>query len=187
MPKIVNLTPVFDTTVRVLAERGYDGTTVQAIAAENDVSEVTLFRRFGTKARLIAAALADRLAASAFSAPPHSGDLRADLISIARAYGATNQAHGGAVMTVLVEASRHPELRPAIGGLMPNLRHCADIIATHQNEGRLQEGDPMVLTAQLLSPFITASLWQRAGAPALQEPATVERIVDGFLAGYGTP
>ena len=179
MPKIVNLTPVFDTTVRVLAERGYDGTTVQAIAAENDVSEVTLFRRFGTKARLIAAALADRLA--------HSGDLRADLISIARAYGATNQAHGGAVMTVLVEASRHPELRPAIGGLMPNLRHCADIIATHQNEGRLQEGDPMVLTAQLLSPFITASLWQRAGAPALQEPATVERIVDGFLAGYGTP
>ena len=90
-------------------------------------------------------------------------------------------------MTVLVEASRHPELRPAIGGLMPNLRHCADIIATHQNEGRLQEGDPMVLTAQLLSPFITASLWQRAGAPALQEPATVERIVDGFLAGYGTP
>jgi len=184
VPKIVDLEAVFDAAVRLLAERGYDGVTVQAIASAADVNEVTLFRRFGTKAQLIAAAVRDRLARSPFAEPTASDDVRADLVTIARAYASTYRAYGGAVMTLLVEAPRHPELHDAVSGLMPNMRRSAEIIAGHQRAGRLRTGDPFAMTAQLLSPLIAAGLWQRAGAEGPMAPITPEQVVDGFLDGH---
>lgn len=43
--------------LELLAERGYKGTTTHAIAARAGVSEVTLFRQFGSKKALLQAAV----------------------------------------------------------------------------------------------------------------------------------
>lgn len=186
MPKVIDLEGVFDAAVGLLAERGYEGVTVQAIAQAAGISEVTLFRRFGTKAALIAAALRDRLARSPFAEPTPTDDVRSDLIAIVQAYAQTQRAYGGAVTTLLVEAPRHPELRDAVSGLLPNMRRSADIVARHQTAGRLREGDSLGMTAQLLSPLITAGLWQRAGMPAPSPTLAAEALVDGFLDGHAT-
>ncbi|HGY10053.1 MAG TPA: TetR/AcrR family transcriptional regulator, partial [Oceanithermus profundus] len=55
---------LLEAALELLAERGYRGATTRAIAERAGVAEVTLFRRFGSKARLLAEAV--RRAGAAF-------------------------------------------------------------------------------------------------------------------------
>ena len=48
---------IIDATLRLLAERGFQGTTIDAIAAEAGVGRNTIYRRWPTKEELIADAL----------------------------------------------------------------------------------------------------------------------------------
>jgi AcrR family transcriptional regulator len=89
--------PLKDTTLdrlrsaagRVLAQSGLRGATTRKIAAEAGVSEMTLFRRFGTKERLLSAVI-DRLLLEETSPPrvtPVSierNDLRGQLLECAK-------------------------------------------------------------------------------------------------------
>lgn len=174
MPKAIDIDALFDATVRVFAERGYDAATTQEIASRAGVNEVTLYRRFGSKPALIAAALADILAkaplASVQATAQVSGDAggdaggaaRADLAAIVDAYARTNRAYGGAVVTLLAELPRHPELRPALSALMPNLQRAARIVAGHQARGAIGPGDPLQKVVFLLAPVLAEGLWRRA-------------------------
>ncbi|MCG7754959.1 TetR/AcrR family transcriptional regulator, partial [Flavihumibacter cheonanensis] len=47
---------ILDATIRILDKEGWDGATTKRIAAEAGVNEVTLFRKFKTKKRLLEAA-----------------------------------------------------------------------------------------------------------------------------------
>ena len=51
---------VLAATLEVLVETGYDGMTVDAVAARAGVHKTTVYRRWPTKAALVAAAAADR-------------------------------------------------------------------------------------------------------------------------------
>ena len=75
-------------TLELLGRYGYRGTTTKAIAAHAGLSEVTLFRQFGSKAELTAAALqhASRSFRNAIHAP--SGNLVADLAAVTAGYAA---------------------------------------------------------------------------------------------------
>src|SRR5512138_3463631 len=101
MPKLIDVDALFAVTVAVYAERGYASSTTQEIAGRAGVNEVTLFRRYGTKAALIRTALTHCLARSAFARVDVSDDVRADLLAVVDASAATNRAYGGAVMTLL--------------------------------------------------------------------------------------
>lgn len=57
---------VLTAAATLIAERGYGGTTTRAIAEAAGVNEVTIFRRFGTKAGVLAA-LGQRLAEAFFA------------------------------------------------------------------------------------------------------------------------
>jgi len=100
--------------LQLLGERGYKGATTRRIAERAGVAEVTLFRRFGSKARLLAAAVG--CAGSAFeeAAARPSGDLKADLRALAARYRELLE-HGGALPFVMAgAAAREPELRRAL-------------------------------------------------------------------------
>lgn len=75
---------------RVFAQRGLAGATTRAIASTAGVNEVTLFRHFGTKDRLLAAVVGKNFGApdlpAAEEPPAATADLRGDLISLGRAY-----------------------------------------------------------------------------------------------------
>ena len=184
MPKRIDIDRLFDATVRVFAERGYEAATTQEVARQAGVNEVTLFRRYGCKAELIRAALTHCLAGSPFSRLAASGDVRADLAAIVDAYRETYRAFGGAVLTLLNETSRHPELRDAVSVLMPNLRSAARIIATHQAQGRLRAGNPLQQLAFLISPVMGAGLWVRTGVEVPSFELDTTAIVDAFLDGH---
>ncbi len=184
MPKLIDTDSLFEATVREFAAHGYAATTTQQIATSAGINEVTLFRRWGSKAGLIEAALTHCLQRSPFGRLTASEDARADLVAIVTAYAATYRAYGGAVLTLLTEIPRHPELKSVISVLLPNMRSAAAIIADHQRRGGLRCGDPMQKMALLIAPVMTAGLWARTGAPM---PANLdaEAIVEAFLEGHG--
>jgi AcrR family transcriptional regulator len=68
---------VIAATLASLEERGYDGTELPEIARRAGVHPSTVYRRWGTKARLVGEALLER--ASPLSPTPDTGALRTDL------------------------------------------------------------------------------------------------------------
>lgn len=184
VPKRIDEDELFRAAVTVFAESGYRATTTQEIAKRAGVNEVTLFRRYGDKASLINAALTRVLADTSFARVETTDDVRADLIALVRAYAQTVQTYGGAVMTLLTEASRHPELREAMAALMPNLLNAARLVEAHQDSGHLAEGDPMQKVVMLIAPQLVSSLWARAGAEVPGPEFDPDAVVAAFLNGH---
>jgi AcrR family transcriptional regulator len=82
---------LLDAAARVFARHGLAGATTRAIAEEAGVNEVTLFRHFQTKDRLLAAVVGENFGDAGnepadATLPPATADLRADLVAHARHY-----------------------------------------------------------------------------------------------------
>ena len=52
MPKVIDETKIFSAALDILISHGYEGATTQKIADVAGVNEVTLFRKYGSKAGL---------------------------------------------------------------------------------------------------------------------------------------
>jgi AcrR family transcriptional regulator len=183
MPKLIDIDALFDTTVRAFAELGYGAATTQEIASRAGVHEVTLFRRYGTKAALIEAALSHCLAAAPFGRVVATDDVRADLAAIVEAYALTNRAYGGAVVMLLMEVPRHPELSGALSALKANLDNAGRIVAGHQERGRILPGDPVQKVGYLIAPVLAAGLWARSGTALAAWEFDPWAVADAFLYG----
>ncbi len=96
---------------RVFARDGLAGATTRAIAREAAVNEVTLFRHFGTKERLLSAVVGETFGDRNFLASPAlpaaTGNLRADLLLYARHYERVLVANLPLVRTFIGEIQRH--------------------------------------------------------------------------------
>lgn len=147
------------------------------------MNEVTLFRRYGSKAKLIEAALTHCLSTSPFEQVTISDDVQADLIAIVDAYQAAFKVFGGAVMTIMIEMPRHPELREAASAFFPNLRNAAEIIASHQKRGAIVPGDPLQKLILLIAPLMVSGMWGKSGAKVEPPEFDTSEIVERFLHG----
>ena len=76
-------TAIYDATITLLAEAGFDGMTLEAVAARAGVSKPTIYRRCPEgKGQLVAAAIVAHRAAKP---PAHdTGSLRGDLLATVR-------------------------------------------------------------------------------------------------------
>ena len=184
MPRHIDVDSLFEATVAVFAEHGYRATTTREIAKRAGINEATLFRRYGGKAALINAALTHALAGSPFARLAVTDDVTADLVALVRAYAETSQTYGGAVMTLLAEVPRHPELREAMAALMPNLLNAARVIAAHQESGQLTPGAPMQKLATLIAPLMVFRLWAQTGTAPIVSEFDPRVLVTGFLDGH---
>jgi AcrR family transcriptional regulator len=182
VPKRIDTDALFGATIELFAERGFDGLTTREVADRAGVNEVTIYRRFGTKAALVEAALTHALSAAPFAEVRLSDDVEADLLAMARAFSQTTRLFGGAVTTLLTDASRHPELRAGMAPLLANLNRAVSVIEAHQEQGHLAPGSPWRMLVLLLSPFVTSGLWARTGvAPPVELDA--RGVVATFLDG----
>lgn len=94
-------------TLRLLEEHGYDGLTVDAVAATARASKATIYRRWPTKADLVFAAFVEGTRHAAID--PDTGTLREDLLRLGEIIAAHVGTHAGAIRAVLVEMSRSAE------------------------------------------------------------------------------
>lgn len=95
-------------TLRLLQEEGYDGLTVDAVAAGARASKATVYRRWPTKAELVLAAFIEGVRQVAVA--PETGTLRGDLLQMGEVICDQAQEHAATMRAVLVEVSRNPAL-----------------------------------------------------------------------------
>ena len=103
-------------TLELLAEEGFDATTMQAIAARSDLHASALYRRWSSRTELIEAAVSPILGRASFDP---SGDLPRDVRRFLRAYETTfsSPAARAAVPGLLAHYAAHGSSRGPTGWL----------------------------------------------------------------------
>ena len=87
MPKKIDDEQIFRAAIQAVIAKGYAGATTRQMARMAGVSEVTLFRRYGSKAALVCRALQAIAEEMDFEAVVrYTGDVQADLVRIVERY-----------------------------------------------------------------------------------------------------
>ncbi|MEV0719511.1 TetR/AcrR family transcriptional regulator [Asanoa sp. NPDC050611] len=178
-------TAIYQATLELLLENGYDGLTIEGIAARSGVNKTTIYRWWSSKDELLATAFVRTRALK--TAAPDTGSLRGDLL---------------AVTTHVIELFGDPEgqriVRAALNGLDRKSglaefvrQSTAEGLATEQpiftraiDRGELaSDVDPATVIDML-----AGAVWYRVFIRQIPLPPDfAERIVDIALAGLTPP
>ncbi len=106
---------ILDATLEVLAETGYDGMTIDMVAARAKAGKATVYRRWASKGELVIDAVACMKSADIdFNKLPDTGTLRGDLVAMIKPHSIEDGAKKLKVMAGLVSLmTRQPELADA--------------------------------------------------------------------------
>jgi AcrR family transcriptional regulator len=167
-------------TMELLAEVGFAGVTVDAVAQRAGVGKATIYRRWESKERLVL----DAIRASAEPAPvPDTGSVAGDLQQI---YGrmAENLSQPEArslLMAMVAQAAVDEVVGELLRALVSQRKEVTrSVLRRAVAEGELPEGADLDLLIDLLG----GAVYYRTcivGRPV--GPKTVERIVDTVLRG----
>lgn len=191
---------ILDAAAQLFLAGGYQGTSMDEIAALAEVSKQTVYKNFADKQQLFretvlgAASRADDFARALPSALPADDDLEASLTALARRYLSTVMQPGLLRLRRLVisEAGRFPELASDYYARVPEhvLVALADQFARLAENGLLRVDDP----AQAASHYAYLVLGQALdtamflGAGRGQTTDDLNRMADAavqvFLAAY---
>lgn len=176
-------TKIIQATLALLADDGYDGVTMEAVAARAGVGKATLYRRYAGKEALVVDALAtvtDTVARVA------RGGLRDDLVALVASTVRTTSSPAGRLLPRLVSAAvDNPSLleRYRQQVITPRRQRFAEVLLAGIRSGELRADLDVEHTIDLLvGPVLYRSLL-RPEVPPL--PATT--AVDAVLAGIRTP
>ena len=168
-------------TIEELAESGYAGLTLDAVARRAEVHKTTLYRRWGTREALVLEAMLELVRERV--PVRDTGSLREDLVALASAGAATASSPAGdAIVRAVVAAGPHdPALADAARRFwVERLELDAAIVDRAIERGEAPAGvDRVGVIEAVLAPvyfrlFIT-------GRPP--DRAFIERIVDIVVAG----
>ena len=185
MPKIVKDADIYNAVIQVVTARGYAGATTKQMSEAANVSEVTLFRKYGSKPQLVKQAIASIMEQTNFdSAAQYTGDITADLLRVVTAYQESASYHGQFFAVMLVELHRYPEVVDLVNDPFEIFQRIAQLLARYQNEGILRQEHPMQTLAALLGPIMVYISLLRNALPAAQlPPLDLEAHVACFLEG----
>ena len=167
--------------VQVLAESGYGGLTMDAVAAAAGVGKATIYRRWRTKSDLVADAVAELSSMSIDT--PDTGSLEGDLRVLLRwLVGAVNGPLGAATLSLLSALPHEPGLREAFHSGPMGVWSTTFREVWEQAEARGEVHDPIAGTA--VSSTATAPILQRWLFSAEPVP---EAFADELLADVVMP
>lgn len=173
------------------ADLGYKRATTRKIAQAADVTEVTLFRHFGSKQNLFTAVL------NQYALQPDSGgmfemvlgeDYRQDMLQMGQYTMRIMQERRDAMRMMLCEAAHFPELQEVLGQAPRQMR---DMIANYLQQ-RIEAGDivprdPNVMAQGFLGFFFSYTMafgfLDQAMALELSLDEMVAEFVDLFVQG----
>jgi AcrR family transcriptional regulator len=190
---------ILDAAEALFAVSGYGGTTTRALAQHAGVNEVTLFRRFGSKAGVLAA-LGERVAGQSAGLTsvdlPAGIDLDEALERLARAEILGARRFGALTLRLVMESAGQAEVAEALGaGTGRNRAAVSGFLEQRQERGELRGDVPAELLAEaffaLTSGLVLGRLLSGAevGQPQGDPPvgSADERLVGDvvalFLAG----
>ena len=183
MPKVIDETKIFNAALDILMSLGYDGATTREIADIAGVNEVTLFRKYGSKAGLFEKAIEHQLADTPLNRLRYTGDLEADLLAIVQAYIETNEAYGDIIPIILIELPRNPDLQGSIEIPWNNIQGIITIIQTYQELRRLKNESPLTAISALIGPIMIHQMFRRANINLPVPAPDPQAYVDAYLNG----
>ena len=187
---------LLDAAATVFAEKGLVGATTREISSQARVNEVTLFRHFQSKEKLLAAVLQstfDQPEAVAPSAPVAGDDasprhdLRSEIRRFAHRYEQVLQRNILLLRTLLGEIHRHREHETRVlrGIFAPLKAELVAIIESAQAAGSVRlEVDPVV-SADVFSGTVFVGVLRQSKACGPEYPAEryLETSIDLFARG----
>lgn len=169
----------------LIAERGYVATTTRAIATAAGVNEVTLFRRFGSKAGVVRALVASGSAREADPDPEDPRDPAGTLCAMALREVRDAFENGGLAVRLAFDARSVPEIRDALGDALPvRMERFAGYLRSAQATGRLRSDVAAELIAEAFFALTSSFVMYRlaTGSAGNADEAESERLVDQLLA-----
>jgi AcrR family transcriptional regulator len=149
---------IFDATLELLADKGYEHLTIEAVAERSGVHKTTIYRWWPAKAALLGAALVE--APLLRFEVPDTGSLRGDLEALVRAILGllTTRPAADVAVAALSAAAHSPELAGyARAFFADRLARERAIFARAAARGELPRGtDPM-----LLMDLLAGAVWVR--------------------------
>ena len=183
MPRQIDEEKLFDAVIEALVAGGYGQATTKMIAEKAGVNEVTLFRKYGSKAGLVRAALGHILETSALHDVRYSGELQQDLEEIVGAYLETNARYGDVIPTIISEMPRYPELREMMTPFLEVIGQIADVLARYQQEGCLKGEEGLASVSALLGPIIVGRMIEKNMPDVDMGAFEVREYVERYLGG----
>lgn len=178
---------ILQAAVEIIAVHGYAGSTTKQIAAAAKISEVTLFRRFGSKKQLMQRLVEHEASRLGGVDIHYTGEIEADLFQIVTFYQKLMRSRSHIILMMLSEIPKQPELRDLLTVPMAQTHRFTTILARYQQEGELVDEPPQLAFSSLIGPLFLSgvlSTLETSLAQNLTEPALV---VERFLAGHGIP
>jgi len=183
MPKVIDETKIFAAALDILMSLGYDRATTRDIADIAGVNEVTLFRKYGSKAGLLEKAVTHHLSDTPLNKLVYTGELEDDLLAIVRAYVETNQTYGDIIPIILIELPRNPDLMESINTPWQNIQEIVKIIQKYQKQGLLKSEAPLTTLSALMGPIMINQMFRHANLNFPVPAIDLETYVDSFLNG----
>jgi AcrR family transcriptional regulator len=157
---------ILGAALAVLAEHGYDATTMNDIATRAGVGKAAIYRRWSSKAALITDALVSWRPKLLAGGAPETGSLAGDLDSLAErakpndnhpisndlVLRVANLISNDLLLRFAVESTRHPDLVSALDDLMlcAGRRALSDILAQAADRGEIAATRDWSLVADVI-------------------------------------
>jgi AcrR family transcriptional regulator len=174
---------ILEQVVALLGSRGYNGLTLDELAARSRVAKTTVLRRWPSKAA-VAAAGVEQLALQSI-AVPDSGTLEGDLHALLRgAVDTFARGPGQFVPRLLREAGHHPEITDLLDAVLHTRRQAyRRVLARAVARGELDPSvDQELLIDMLIGPLWTRLLITRDPVPGEYVEANVRAVLTAFAA-----
>ena len=171
-------TAILSATLRLLAERGYAGTSTADVAAAARASKATVYRRWPSKPALVAEAIQQGLR-EAHAAPARTGDVREDLARVleAKMRAFAEGPLGGAIRAVVSHAAHEPELSRAMTAITQGARDHGPLRPLVEEAKRQGLGRASADTGLLLDLLLGAPLFQLLVLQIPPDPASARALV----------
>jgi len=169
---------VLTTTTAMLAEVGYEGITIEAVAQSAGVSKNAIYRRWPDKVAMVLDALASLAPEEDHSVD--TGDIRADMATMLRSMAdALQGVDGRLAMALASDITRHPELADAFRAQLvePRREELRDRVRRAVAAGQLPPDSDVELLTEIGPALLYHRLLFDGGPP---DDDYVERIIRQF-------
>jgi len=179
---------------RVFARDGLDGATTREIAQEAGVNEVTLFRVFGSKKKLLAEVMANSFneQSSTVEEVPTTDNLRDDLTAYVEIYQSKMTENIALIRTMIGDLQRHREYEvEVLRGIFQTLRvQMIARVKLARDEGVVRRAiEPAIVVDQLVAMIFTCVLKSTKSHVILEYAvkdyvaASIDLVVNGISKG----
>jgi AcrR family transcriptional regulator len=173
---------ILEAAIELFAETGFEGLSVEAVAARAGVGKSTVYRRYSCKVELVAAAC--RAYADLGSEPPDTGSLRADLRALTATLVRvlTTTPVGRVIPTLVADQARIPELAAEQRALVQEKRRRhRTVVERAVGRGELRDDvDPELVIDAVVGPVFYRFLV----SGALLDDPYLDALVDSVVRAY---